>query len=331
MTDSPRGDTPAESFDFETAVAAARRDYPAETSNASFIDAAQPDGRAKLVRWWEDSSEDFRFDNDLFIFMTEDSPQCTGDKETNRKLMIFSSDYESPVTFGLTSRRVRQGFTFNHELGHIVANHGLSAEQVEGKDGNSKDVHVRAEIVADCFGILRSLAQKIITREDARRLTFWRGIAGGTKHATAQAVDALLQAIEDKKIDPAKLTLEEIKSTAAVYAEKYAPTRDESAALDLSCGYEFFHVEAVDDKGGKRERTNEGWLENMADVCEKKPMASYAFYAAAKTLSVILATGKEPFTGKKFDVTDKKWDEVRKKLKERAEQSGARHLLFKAS
>lgn len=75
--------------------------------------------------------------------------------------------------------------------------------------------------------------------------------------------------------------------------------------------------------------TNQEWLENLADVCEHSPDNSFAFHVTAKTASVILATGKEPRTGKDFDVTDKKWDKVREDLKHRADKIGARHLIFK--
>jgi len=332
---------PESTFNFDIAVAAAQRDYSEETKNVTFIDVASPTGREQLRAWWSAASDEFRYDWDPLIFMTEEDPGCIVDAATGKKVMIFNSNFDTASFLGPSSKADVLDFVFNHELGHLVARHGLADEKT--KSGADKDVHNRAEMAGDCFGALRSLSQGTITAEEIRRLSFRRSIAGDTSHATAQAIDAMLKDAEDKKTDFTKLTLDEVKDMAAWYAEKYSATQNETDRLkninvllvSLPRDIPPRSSETEEEKKCRAQtedyvrKTKQQWLENMADICEKSADNSFAFYTTAKTLSVILATGKEPYTGRAFDITDKKWDKIRDNIKQRAAKIGVRNLLFK--
>jgi hypothetical protein len=330
MTDSHVNDGFA--FDFDTAVAAARRDYPQETAAVTFIDMASPDGRALLWEWYDNASADFRDYNYSLEFLGREDPQAVVDVEGNRKLMIFNSNYDTSSFFGPSSPAAVLDFVFNHELGHLVAGGGLAEMKneirQETKSETDKSLRNQAEMAADCFGVLRSLSRGTLTVAEAARFSFRRGIASGADYATAPGIDAMLQGAEDKKVDLAKLTADEIKIMATDHAEECSVSKKESESLRAIFNYASLRGEEPTLKEWYAQQRGK-WLENLSDVCEKSSDDSFTFQATAKTLSVILATGKEPYTGNTCDVTDKKWDKVRENIKRRADKIGARRLIFK--
>jgi hypothetical protein len=201
-------------FDFNQAVADAKRDYPRETTYVTFIDLSSIDAAQQIRAWYEKRGDKF------------DTPQ--GKKELkkilkeikkNKRGLCTRSSTLGPILITIDASIDGKGmksasFRFNHELGHAV-------NLVIDKDLKSQR---RDESQADCFAVLRGLQAgslspkefvKIINGRTLICIRFGNKALGDFAHSTAPVLKALKKNLT--ALNPCAMTPEQIRKEARNY------------------------------------------------------------------------------------------------------------------
>lgn len=327
-------------FDFNAAVAAARRDYPEETAHVTFVNLSAPDAQERIRGWFNAATDLPQAEIAAFAAQAGRKTGFMRIAHGTGKIIVAASASPSSRYLGGDSPAKEAAYAFSHELGHAVVTHGAAAAY---PDAAPLHEQARGEIAADVFAVLRGIAQKTMTREDARRLSLSRAMKAPGSHLTSQAVDALLDEKTDAEI--AALAPAAAKKLACEYAEKFTPQPGEIEALaerlkwvrtekktspampggDIRDALKkvFAKISAnapasarLPEDGVKlRHVPGEEWLENLRDVCAFAEAGSLTQHVACKILGHALETGKAGFPEEKtFDVTGEKWDAARAML-----------------
>jgi hypothetical protein len=167
---------PSVRFDFNEAVADAKRDYPEQTANITFIDLASPHALQDIKNWFEERKEEVA--PDFFKKSLEDMLKA----KRGKSLVPSFSDKKTGALLVIDTREDGEGlfnlrFVFNHELGHILTNF-------------MGDTLLK-EQQADCFAILRGLKEGSLHQKDInkiKRRRFIGAIALNDRHHDTAAM-----------------------------------------------------------------------------------------------------------------------------------------------
>lgn len=200
-------------FDFNEAVAEARRDYPAETARTTFFRLPAFFWRRRVRQW---------------VAEVNGAPQpklaaeIIKDIERN-KSALTSTIVKDGQTFTLITMETSKprfndvlhslSFLFNHELGHVVAPNGLPA-------GVRDPVTREHERTADIFGLLRGVKQGSLSARDGFILASDRAferktLAANDPHDSADVLRRV--SLQMEQVNFSALTHAEIKTIAARY------------------------------------------------------------------------------------------------------------------
>ncbi len=336
-------DNSASAFNFDAAVRAAQKDYPAETKPVTFINLSASGAIEKIGAWLASVAGEATTAEHIARLAAQVAAKNAVMRfsHLSGQMMLASSSKPKSAYLGASAAR-EAVFAFDHELGHAVTQNGVTAQA-----STQPRLHEQAqsEIAADVFAILRGLSRGTMSRSEARSISLARAMKTPGAHSTAQAIDALLD--EKTDADIAHLSPADIKTTADAYAAKFTPASGELEALARKLQWVKMEetapaaentdpglrdklkkvfgnitgqgpkaVRPPETQGRLRRLTNAEWLENVADLLATAPLGSLAAHTAAKILQSALDTGKAGYPEKKtFDVSGAKWDALRKKLR----------------
>lgn len=336
-TSAPRAATPG--FDFDAAVAAAQRDYPPMAARTTFVNLSAPDAPAQLQQWFAAIAPEHVTPQQAAVLLAGGMKKngfTFIDHAPLRMVLAMRPDTTSNYTGGGNEA----AYVFNHELGHAVTGDGYMSA---GDAPPPLHVIARGEIAADIFAVLRGISTGTMTRVDAENLSLARAMKAPGVHATSLAIDTLLAEMSDDKIRA--MTPEKIADLARDYAALYAPRPGEIEALvrklqwvkpvpvghapipdkDLAGKLKdlFGRIKGQGPKSAEitqgtvkmRRLGKEEWLENVADLLKTSEPGSLAFHTGAKILTAVFNTGRAGYPQEKtFDVSDAKWDALRRQF-----------------
>lgn len=324
-------------FDFATAVAAAKRDYPMETARVTFIDLAAADAPQKIRDWLRATSpafiQSFAETGDTAETAIHHAAEkfllknglAEVDYASGHVLVAVSSTPTAKYLGSSASMAQQAAYVFAHELGHVVARNGFTQNwrgtHVSGRpslQGAASHEKAEAEMAADVFAILRCLAQKDITVEQAQEVSLQRALKPPGVHTTSPALDAALRHIGNVSLSPPA-----VQAMAEAISKRHAPAAGEieELAQRLSwlravrkvpqSGHDMAErLKGVFDKirhraprGAElpdsiitlRRVTPQEWLENVADVFNAAPKNSLA---AVVTEKILIAAPRDKEQGK---------------------------------
>jgi len=318
----PEGaDTPA--FSFARAVDDARRDFPKETANTTFIDGSADDAHEKLYAWAV--AQKFRTIEWERILL----PQFEGKQagvvpgHNGGMLMIMHPDRPSNVFPGATDKC--NHYTFDHELGHLVAPKGT------GRDV-APDL---AENVADSFAVLRGLQRGTLVKQDLAALSAHRDsgflLYGGLSHLTSMAIDSII--INPRHTDFMSLSPLQTARIATRHAEAF----DKPARLMEK----FEQVAKIgkyrpEDGGLPLEERLEQRLHALTEICMKARPASMTFYLAARIVVSAIDAGGATYVGQNVPLQGgaAHWQDLKEAILKRAgdrDIGGRQAMLYKVA
>ncbi len=231
---------PALAFDFNRAAEDARRDYPEETKNITFIDISEEGASEKLARWIASTSPAYleQLAKGLGVPVADAAEGILfnallgggismKDCVSGKSCLLMSNESGkslADIMFSLPVEKTN-AFAFYHELGHLITPRGMTEKELEFvKDGDDPGIDATTltlcEISADCFGALKGLRDGFLDADDLKKLIADRR-AGDAVHATADALQDILD--EYDAHDIASLSPAQLKKAAAARAEKFAP------------------------------------------------------------------------------------------------------------
>ena len=288
-------------FDFNKAVADARRDFPSATKQITFFDLDAPDVEAQMQKFYDGLSpaakknvDAIRVDDPDFL-TARDNPVAWRSQEGIGILAAYGtrthlSDVEK-IAYNPTEAAKHLQYTFQHELGHLVVKNA-------DRPGNY------AEHAADAFAVLRGFQSSFLTRQDVKEISDGRSMLGwlncDVTHITSMSLDALI--INPKQRDFMSLTPEETAKVAARHAEKFSTDYEPGSLVTI--------WNALPRWGEDDERRAAG-LEGLANVVLKTERSSLSFYVAARMLTTAKAKKEagDPNLAA-MDFSGDKWDKV---------------------
>ncbi len=241
MTDTA---SPNPAFDHAAAVLAARRDYPQETAQVTFIDLASPDAAQQLRDWLRNASPAFlhslgdAYPPETAIFhAVEKFLLKNGAAEVDYasgNILVASSSQPTSKYLGATATVAQEAaYAFAHELGHAVTRSGFTANWRGMTRHGTPSLHdalpherAEAEMAADVFAVLRGLSQQTITLEQAREVSLARALRAPGIHTTSPALDAALE-----NTGATLLSAKGVQATAETIAQRHAPKQGEIEEL----------------------------------------------------------------------------------------------------
>jgi hypothetical protein len=327
---------------FGDAVTAARRDYPGETKSTAFIDLSAPDSKEQLARWlittFKAHAPSYP-DDELrsLVYKYLESDEHLKDTGFCRKLADVGTSMLG-VRSVITSDFFRLNFpdpvkllsiTFNHELGHLVAENGVapSRQRISGET-NDKDRN-EGEIAADIFMLLRCLQQRAISRKDVDDWSLFRAINAwrydDAHHLTTIAIDKLVLSSADAAF--MSLTPAETKAIAENHARLFRISDQEQERLRIIFRQALPRQGYFESDTGHTRRC----LKKLAEICRAAPDDSVEFYVSARILRTALDDGKLVIPGQKKPVTvyvkGGYWDDLRCEITARARGTRAEKTL----
>ncbi len=299
-TDAPAQQTGLR-FDFNKAVADARRDFPAETKNVAFFDLDAPDVDAQMQKFYDGLAPDakknvdaIRYDNPDFL-TSRASPAAWRALDGTGILMAYGTrthlSEAEIIAYKPTEAAKHLQYTFQHELGHLV---------VKGADKHGN----YAEHAADAFAVLRGFQSSFMTRRDVKEISDGRAMLGwfncDVTHITSMTLDALI--INPKQKNFMSLTPAETAKLAQRHAEKFSTNYEPGSMLTI--------WNALPRWGENDDRRAAG-LDGLANVVMKTERSSLSFYVAARMLTTAKAKhdAGDPNLAA-MDFKGDKWDKV---------------------
>jgi hypothetical protein len=295
-------------FDFEQAVADARRDYPKQTANLTFIDTSAPDFAEKL----EEFAKKAKLTSAQYnhILKNAESATALATEMNGHDLMLIPVKREGEKQSFPGDDYKSAYFCFQHELGHFVVK---DAQGIGGGTGQYK------ENAADSFAMIRGLQAGVFQKSDLLALADKRGqemlMTMDFDHMTAMSLDAI--AINPKNIDFISLSPKEI----AKVAERHATTFGAGSRADSKFSkMQGKHGYTTDEYGAVLPKVIEAKLLSLQEIAMSSPAKSQEFYIAARILNNVLETGTIKLGGleHKVDVNTDHWKDAKKALMEKA-------------
>ncbi len=300
-------------FDFEQAVADARRDYPKETSNLTFIDTSAADFPEKL----EAFAKKAKLTNAQFEHIIKNAKTSTAlaTEMNGHDLMLIPVAREGDKQSFPGDDYKSAYFCFQHELGHFVV------PNAQGMNSGKSDEY--KEIAAYTFAMMRGLKDGTFQKSDLLSLADHRGQAMlmtmDFSHMTAMALDAM--AINPKNIDFISLSKQEIVKVAQQHARTFDTTskaHSKFSKMQNSNGYTMEETETG--ALAVRHEVIDAKLHNLQQIAIDSPAHSQEFYIAARVLNNVLETGviKLGSFEHKVDVNTDYWKEAKQALQDKA-------------
>ncbi len=296
-------------FDFEKAVADARRDFPRETKYITFIDISAPDAEDKLLEWAKKSGMN---QSQLDKMMTKAGNMEAVAKVVNgHTLLAMPSQRENSAAESFPGNAYKSAyFCFQHELGHFVIPEGHAAS-------SNKSTEYR-EHAADTFAMMRGLKDGVFQKTDLLHLSNRRGhemlMTEDITHLTSMSLDALI--INPKNIDFLSLSKNEIVKIAQKHAAEFEMDgKTASRFLKMQFKGKYAYEDGANDK-----EVLEGKMRDLQEIAMSSPKDSQDFYIAARILNNVLETGSIKVFGNEYkvDVTTDEWKEAKLALNEKA-------------
>lgn len=197
------------SFDFNRAVEEARRDYPVETQDITFIDATKPEKEDQLAGWLAATAPSYQeFINETVMFiipghLCELMQLMTGgsfsmrDPITGKGALVISP---TEKVFSTLVPGAAAATVFNHELGHLLAEGGMLNSIQDMVEKSIQDMVEKdpekmreREIVADLFAALRGIQQGCLVAGDIAKMAAFRVNANDITHDSSAALGAVLK------------------------------------------------------------------------------------------------------------------------------------------
>ncbi len=275
----PEEEADTAAFSFARAVDEARRDFPKETANTTFIDGSAVDAYEKLYAWAvEQKFRTIEWERMLAPrFEEKQAAVATG--HNGGMLMIMHPDRPSNVFPDAPDKC--NHYTFDHELGHLVAPKGSGR-------GIKPDL---AENVADSFAVLRGLQRGTLVKENLAVLSSHRDacflLYGGLSHLTSMAIDAII--INPRHTDFMSLTSRQTAHIATRNAEAFdKPERLMNKFAQVAkIGSPDLESDLLHLAESLEQR-----LHALTEICMKASPSSMTFYLAARiVVSAIDARG----------------------------------------
>lgn len=295
-------------FDFEQAVADARRDFPKETQDITFIDTSAPDAQEKLLEW----AKMAKMTPTQFEKMMENAEgmNAVAKNVNGFKLIAMPSQREGANESFPGDAFKSAYFCFQHELGHFVVPQGHASE-------SNKSTEYR-EHAADTFAMMRGLKEGVFQKTDILDLSNRRGhgmlLTEDVTHLTSMSLDALV--INPKNIDFLSLSKDDIVKIAQQHAKTFEmddKTNSRFVTMQMN-GRRAYQAGAND------EEVMLGKLRDLQEIAMSSPRDSQEFYIAARILNNALETGviKSGGMEQKIDVNTEEWQQAKKALMEKA-------------
>jgi len=260
---------PAKPFDFNAAVAEAKRDFPALTQNVTFINGDDPDAKHRL-RAWAIAQRLRTVEWDRLVEpMFDNQRACAIPGHAGGYVLLMHPSAPS-MRFGADADKANH-YTFDHELGHIVTKRGT---------GDLPDV---AEHSADSFAALRGLQRGTLTKADVQRAADMNDagflIYCGLSHLTSMSLDAIV--INPKNIDYTALSPQETAALADKHAKAFhlRPRSYNTFAPIDEIGKPKWN-----DAGLPPAERVEARLHALTDIAMHAPPSSMLFYLAARLI-----------------------------------------------
>ncbi|MDI1226317.1 MAG: hypothetical protein PSY14_01345 [bacterium] len=298
-------------FDFEQAVADARRDFPKETKDITFIDTSAPDAFEKLTEWAKMAGLSPTQYNDMMD--NAENMNALTKNANGYKLVAMPAKREGANESFSGDSYKSAYFCFQHELGHFVV------PQAHASDTSAvrKTTQWR-EHAADTFAMLRGLKDGVFQKKDLIDLSDKRGhsmlLTEDVTHLTSMSLDAL--AINPKNTDFISLSKKEIIQISKAHAEEFqieGKMNSRFVTLQMN-GRRAYQAGATDDE------VVQGKMRELQEIAMSSPKDSQEFYVAARILNNVLETGvlKSGGIEQKVDVSTEEWKEAKKALMEKA-------------
>lgn len=289
-------------FDFNKAVAEARRDYPRETKNTTFVDLDAPDAMEQMASWVEkldEASIKVLYRTGTLMEMNPDSDGFSISSLYGDKRIVATHSQHNPfLPFFAGEPDKQAAFVFFHELGHVV---------VPGADIPTN----YSEQSADVFGVLRGISKGLFEKKDVKRLaderlvSYFKGL--DIQHLSTMALDAVV--INPKHIDFVSLTPKQVARVATEHAEAFASHVDtEMKIVDATLnGWSAQHM-----------------FDNFADIALKSSGFTHEFYIAARMLKPLLDSRiPDEVVAEMTGMPPEKWGKVKEAL---ARKTGKRDI-----
>lgn len=300
-------------FDFDQAVADARRDFPKQTANVTFMDTTAADFPEKL----DEFAKKAKLNNTQYnhILKNAGSAIAVATQMNGHGLMLIPVAREGDRQSFPGDDFKSAYFCFQHELGHFVVPNAQGINS--GKSEEYK------EIAADTFAMMRGLKEGVFQKSDLLALADHRGQAMlmtmDFSHMTAMALDAM--AINPKNIDFLSLTKEDIVKVATRHARTFDTTskaHSKFSRMQNSNGYTMEETEAG--ALAVRHEVIDAKLLNLQQIAMDAPANSQEFYIAARVLNNVLETGviKLGSLEHKVDVNTDHWKQAKQALQDKA-------------
>lgn len=306
--------SPSKYFNFAEAVAEAKRDFPKETEDVTFVDTSAPDAQDKLLEWARAEGLSQRQFDSMMNMLESQSAFVSKAKKSGHKLMAVPVERDKSK-WGFENEKDKSAhFVFNHELGHLVV-----PECVAGDSTKSTEYREHA---ADTFAMMRCLQQGTLDKRDIAAKSNDRGhallVTGDITHLTSMSLDAMV--INPKNIQFLSLSPKEIIKIAQKHAATFEMDAEtESRFLKVRrAGLEAQEKGLIADAVEQR-------LHALSYICLSAKPDSTGFYIAARILNNALETGHVKYAGETvtFDSKNEHWQHIRETI---AQKSGGRDI-----
>ncbi len=295
----------AKPFDFDAAVAEAKRDFPAETENVTFINGDDPDARERLFKWAV-SQKMRTLEWDRMLAPMMDNKLCCAMPGHNGGTVLLVHPAAPSLRFGEDHDKSNH-YSFDHELGHIITKRGI---------GSGADV---AELAADSFAALRGLQRGTLSKQDIKRAADMND-AGflmycGLSHLTSMTLDAI--AINPKNIDYISLSPKETAALADKHAKAFElPTRSYNKLAPI----DEIGKSTWNDDGLPLEERVEARLHALTEIAMNAPKSSMSFYLAARMIVNAVENNGVTYVGEyvKLDGQNEHWQSLKDAVLTRA-------------
>ncbi len=292
-------DTPV--FDLAKAVDQARRDFPDETKNITFIDTTAPDAEEQLYAWAVKAGQNQIQYESLLDYKDQ---HITVARESNgHRLIALPLGREADHGSFPGNAHKSAWYSFLHELGHFVV---PAAHASTGSRSTQYNEHA-----ADTFAALRGLQLGIFDKADIVALADSRSdgmlMTKDVTHLTAMSLDAI--AINPKNIDFMSLSKEDVLAIAQKHADTFEM---ESGIYSKFSNLQGMHRWAEREGMTLQEIVIEKLIK-LQEIALESPVQSQDFYLAARILNNAIESGTMKFGTQKaeIDTSGSSWVAVR--------------------
>ena len=305
-------------FNFDDAVAEAKKSFPKETEDIVFINSSAPDFEEKLAVFAQEAG--LSPNQHLSLLTKGQNQEAVASVYNGHKIITIPADREEGQFPG--DKYKSAYFVFQHELGHFVVP-GAHAET-----GN-RDTNWR-EHAADFFAMTRGVQAGIFNEKDVvdqatnRSMMALLAYADIT-HLTTMSLDSMV--INPKDADFLTLSNKEIKSIAKKHASAFSHDGDTESkfAKVRDINRDFRRKDQQFESMEELEHTVHLRLKMLCDICKESPSNSQAFYLSARILDRVIEQGgvKVRDFGIEVDTNTKEWQNMKSVI---AAKSGERDI-----